>query len=405
MASRAKPILDSFETVPGYPDKLKTYRIEESPYFYVRVWMDDRMVARTTKKKSRAEANRFAKEFYDELLLKRSQGEPLTQSFNFNKVTEALIEVDQGRVNRGESKPSLITDFKYILKKDMTPFFQRHNVADIDFNLIQAYVVHLQTRDLGAKTIKNHLGHLNKVLTHAIRMGLMTTLPVFPKMTVVENPRGWFNETQYATVQSAIRKAIRDKVVVRFVPITEHLSHLVSFLVYTFLRPQDIKILKNKDITVVKKPDHRYLRIMAKGKTRPGQVISIKAAVPLYEQFLKGEPDSYVFFPQYSTSRDHAMQVMAQQFKYILKQVNLKVDELGQDRTLYSLRHTAIMNELINGELKVQIIAKNCRTSVEMIEKFYGSHLEPEMAAKRFRQQEDAGDTLEQFFEDEESTA
>jgi integrase len=398
MASRAKPILDSFQSIPGYPDKLKIYRIEESPFWYVRAWMDDRMVVRTTKKKVQSQASSFAKTFYDELLLKRAQGEPLTQSFNFVKATESLLEVDRGRVERSESKPSLVKDFEYILKKDMMPFFQRYNVVDINYNVIQEYVTKLQERGIGSKTIKNHLGHLSKVLTQAIKIGLLETMPVFPKVSITENPRGWFNEPQFVTVQGAIRKAIRDKMVVRFVPITEQLQHVVNFMVNTFLRPQDIKLLKNKDITPVKKPDGRsYLRIMAQGKTRPAPVISTKAAVSLYEQFLKGEQDDYVFLPD-RKDRDYAMQILARQFKYILEQCGLKKDELGQDRTLYSLRHTAIMNQLIHGEIKIQILAKNCRTSVEMIEKFYGSHLQAEMAVNQFHQSEEAGDNLEDLF-------
>jgi integrase len=61
-------------------------------------------------------------------------------------------------------------------------------------------------------------------------------------------------------------------------------------------------------------------------------------------------------------------------FDAILNELNLKKDRDGQPRTAYSLRHTYICLRLMEGA-DVYQIAKNCRTSVEMIEKYYASHL------------------------------
>ena len=52
----------------------------------------------------------------------------------------------------------------------------------------------------------------------------------------------------------------------------------------------------------------------------------------------------------------------------------LKVDRDGNQRTAYSLRHTYICFRLMEGA-DIYQIAKNCRTSVEMIETYYASHL------------------------------
>ena len=58
----------------------------------------------------------------------------------------------------------------------------------------------------------------------------------------------------------------------------------------------------------------------------------------------------------------------------VLKQINLKHDRDGNVRTAYSLRHTYICLRLMEGA-DIYQVAKNCRTSVEMIEKFYAVHL------------------------------
>ena len=58
----------------------------------------------------------------------------------------------------------------------------------------------------------------------------------------------------------------------------------------------------------------------------------------------------------------------------VLEELNLKFDRDGNRRTAYSLRHTYICLRLMEGA-DIYQIAKNCRTSVEMIETFYASHI------------------------------
>jgi hypothetical protein len=166
---------------------------------------------------------------------------------------------------------------------------------------------------------------------------MLDKLPIFPKITTQDNPRPWLNEEQYSALLGAIRKAIRDKVVVRYVPITEELLDLTNFMVNSFLRSSDIKILKNKDINIIKRPGKSsYLRIMARSKVKAAQVVTTSAAVTIYER-IQGDPEAYVFFPQYQ--RDHAMQVMAKQFKYVLEQAGLKKGENGQESKGVGVAH------------------------------------------------------------------
>ncbi len=55
-------------------------------------------------------------------------------------------------------------------------------------------------------------------------------------------------------------------------------------------------------------------------------------------------------------------------------------DNLDQSRTLYCLRHTAITFRLLYGQgIDMLTLARNARTSVDMIENFYASTLAGEM--------------------------
>jgi integrase len=67
-------------------------------------------------------------------------------------------------------------------------------------------------------------------------------------------------------------------------------------------------------------------------------------------------------------------------FSKILKELDLKADREGTPRTTYSLRHTYICMRLMEGA-DIYQIAKNCRTSVEMIEKYYASHIKTSLDA------------------------
>jgi hypothetical protein len=66
--------------------------------------------------------------------------------------------------------------------------------------------------------------------------------------------------------------------------------------------------------------------------------------------------------------------MLTNQFTAVLEMSGLKVDAEGKNRTLYSLRHTAIVAAIRQG-VPISIIAPNARTSELMINRFYGSHI------------------------------
>ena len=67
-------------------------------------------------------------------------------------------------------------------------------------------------------------------------------------------------------------------------------------------------------------------------------------------------------------------------FNAILNEEKLRTDRDGRPRTAYSLRHTFICLRLLKGA-NINQLAKNCRTSVEMIEKYYAAHLKTQLDA------------------------
>jgi hypothetical protein len=139
--------------------------------------------------------------------------------------------------------------------------------------------------------------------------------------------------------------------------------------------------------------------------------VQIYKDVTLFNEKLGfGRPDDFTFFPEFA-GRDHAMKMMQLQFKHVLEKAGLKTGDNGRPRTLYSLRHAAIMFCLRNAKsINLQTLANNCRNSPEMLNRFYGSPLQPEMNIDQFHDLKDGvlevdhepRDTLDQFWGDPE---
>ena len=151
-----------------------------------------------------------------------------------------------------------------------------------------------------------------------------------------------------------------------------------------------MKMLRHRNIQIVREPA-LYLRITTDtSKTVNRPVVTMENAVSIYEALLEdhkkhgksASPEDFVFFPEIKEVKERwrAMDQMGRQFDHIVKAAGLKKSPSGEERTIYSLRHTAIMFRLTKGDqIDLLTLARNARTSVEMIERFYARHLTAEM--------------------------
>ena len=148
--------------------------------------------------------------------------------------------------------------------------------------------------------------------------------------------------------------------------IAEHQVHLLR--PNTLQVGQQVGVHAYRDVTIVTDQDsgERLLEIEVRGKRGVGYCKSMKGAIHPFQRMQKRhnpKPTDKIFG---KTRNDMINQV--------LKELNLKFDRDGNVRTAYSLRHTYICLRLMEGA-DIYQIAKNCRTSVEMIEQFYAAHL------------------------------
>lgn len=392
---RTQPIPSSLHKVAGY-GTLTIYQMEASPFWYARYYEDGKIVRRSLKVADKKEAIKAAKKVFVDLKHRKMNKLPFTKTSGFEVCARGLAKENEARLKRGELSKQKVQYDAARLESDLLPHFDKYEVADIDYAVISDYINKLSTADrpLSINSLKIHLSHIKAILKYAQRMGVITSQPAFPRLKTVDTARPWFNSKEYSTLHSKCRAMIGTKIRVdtkagkflRNVEISQEVYDLIIFMTNSFIRPTDIKVLQHKHVAVVRGKD-TYLRLThPPTKGHGGPVVTMERAVVVYDSLLArqreagfGKPDDYLFCP-HQLNRDYALRDIARQFDQVLKVIGLKETPNGEARTLYSLRHTCIMFRLINGDgIDPFKLARNARTSHEMIDRFYAKHLTAEM--------------------------
>lgn len=388
-SNRTVPIPDSLTSVRGYPDKLKIYRIEASPFWQVRCYENGKTIKLSTKATDKQEAIEFAKATYNRILHSQATGKALTQSTRFDICANKMLEAQKLRVDRGELSKMAHDNDIYMLNKRIMPEFGTMELASISYATLHDFVGKIGV-DLAPSSIQRHLGIVNKVMEYALQRQLLLAMPNFPTIKKKDEPRGWFPDAQYralierATVLVGTTAKVQATQAgpLRTLKFTVDLPKMIQFMVNSFIRPTDLKNMRHKHVEIVRS-EQVYLRLsLPKSKNKDGPIVTMAEAVKVYEQLKTAyaadglaEPDDFVFMPQYP-NRDTALRELEHQFNYLLADLGFKTGPQGEARTIYSLRHTSIMFRLLEGDkIDLLTLARNARTSVEMIERFYASKL------------------------------
>jgi integrase len=209
-------------------------------------------------------------------------------------------------------------------------------------------------------------------LKTGVRHGRLEHLPDLPPPYRTQGkiiPRPWFSPSEYKQLYEATRENARNPKRARDKHHAEDLHDFVLFIANTGLRPDEVYSLEHRDVEIVEDDDsgETFLVIEISGKRGFGYCKSMANAVLPYERIVERAK------PQTPTAKVFPNNHL-RMFNRILDEQGLKKNRDGKRRTSYSLRHTYICLRLMEGAGMYQV-AKNCRTSVEMIEKFYAAHI------------------------------
>lgn len=341
------------------------------------------------------EARKRCIDFYHEKLSRPGIGKGTASSRKFASIGHLVLEAE-----KKTGSPRRYYDNYNRFSKELLPFFGEMDIGKINNAKIRDFHNKMVEAQKSAATIKHYFLVLKKILRYAADNELIQSIPNFPRIsgTTTMTKRDWFELEEYKKLTDVADKMAKSGEKVRGVLVTEELKLLIQFMVNSFIRPNDLRVLRHEHIHIrVNKDapdpkDQRYLLLKhPKTKTTDTEVVSMPIAVPIYEKLLKlmkkrprvgkdesgkpekgfyGTPKDFVFFPEYA-NRTTAMAVIGRQFRKAVEDAGLKSED--ETHTLYSLRHSAIMYRLIKGDVDTLTLAKNARTSQAMIEKFYAS--------------------------------
>ncbi len=386
---------------------LHVYRRENSRFWQCSTYLGSRNHRQTTKEVSLAAAKDFARDWYMERCVEdcqRRRGGAVLLDGPVQLPVAGTGTPTDGRRRRtptgptfGDAADAFVAEFEaitlgernadYVKQKSdhvrvhLLPFFGGTPLTDITAGKVQEYRVHRQTSRLDPKTGKpkkparatlhGEVVILRQVLKTANRKGWIAALPDMSapyKTSGKVEHRAWFSLEEYKLLYEATRERAKNPPKERWREVCETFHDYVLFMGNTGLRPDESARLELRDVKIVKDEStgERILEIEVRGKRGVGFCKSMPGAVLPFERVRKRKqlkPTERIFG---KTPREL--------MNTVLEELNLKLDRDDHIRTCYSLRHTYICLRLLEGA-DIYQVAKNCRTSVEMIEKFYGRHL------------------------------
>jgi integrase len=386
--SRLNPIKETISTIRGYPTRLVVYKIAASRFYWVRYYYLSRYYTKSTKCETLKDAKTFAIKFYEHTMLNAVITKTNEQNKSFAVVANSYFKNTEQNTNTSAYKSNFS---RY--KLHLLPFFKDQNIDSITNSQLNKLVSRLQEENLQPATIKHYLVVLRTIFKYAIANELMQSLPLFPKVNGrlrTTQKRDYFTQDEYDEVVQTTERLAEQGVCVRGIPITLEMKYLIQFMVNSFIRPSDLRVLRHKHIKKMKDGTSEWLALRHPAtKTNANEVQAMPASVFIYERLMqfrkdnkeKTSLDDFVFFPQY-TNRTTALGVISRLFSRILSETGIKA-KTDKSLTLYSLRHTSIMLRIIIGKVDTLALARNARTSQAMVDKFYAAHLTTNQVRKQ----------------------
>jgi hypothetical protein len=390
---RTTPITATITRVKSLPKSAIIYQCAASQYWQFRVFLEGKQHKRSTKETDRELAQKRAKLIYADMLssMNGAEGKQLKPSSKQSLQTAAssLWERQQMKIGQGELHKDKNKKNQYVYERHIKPFFTKYDIKDIDADTLERFRYYLAEQELGKSTQLDYLNLMMVLLKEAQRKGIIANIPAKPTIKLEDEVRGYFNSTEYTklwqTAKFSIGKTYEFKDdtgrTYRKTTLTEECFDLIMFMRHTYVRPTDIKVIKHRHVHRVQRGDVVFLELRHPAtKGHKHFMASTEHGWEHYERIKArsiaagfGKADDLVFAPDMK-NRDSALAMLTNQFTAVLEISGLKVDAEGKNRTLYSLRHTAIVAAIRQG-VPISIIAPNARTSELMINRFYGSHI------------------------------
>ena len=350
-------------------------------------------------------AKEVACETFDHARFKQKEGRSGV-SKRFDSIAKQAIAEMQELLENDLGK-KVYTDYISAIKNHLIPYFGNKHIDNIgpeEYRDYQQYLSRRSKKQLPKSTITTHNTALNRIFDIAVTNGWLgkSQVPILKNKGAPSARRPAFTYEEYMLMVRRLGEWVKGGYTSRSKQIRVLLRDYVLILANTGIRTgTESDKLKWKHIAWhTTKSGDKYLVLTVDGKTKGRSLIARHNCVKYFkriqerfpelhnmsfDELLQAKVDEYVF-----RLENGERTRLNQNFEQFLTENDLLEDPAsGQNRTLYSLRHTYATFALTRDNLSIHDLAMQMGTSIKMIEDHY-NHLEPVMKARQL-----AGDIYE----------
>lgn len=373
---------------------VKVYRRPNTKRWQATFQIGGEWVRLSTGQRDLEDAKTTAREQYLDYKFREKHGLPVV-SKRFEDVANLAIADMQRQLDAGAGR-KVYKDYIQSINSYFIPFFGKTFITNLDHDTIREFNVWRAAkigREPKASTLNTHNSAMNRVFDEAVARGYLTAgkVPVLANNGAAGGRRPDFSLDDYRTMIRKFPAWIEAGKVGKSRDMRYLLRDYVLILANTGMRPgTEDQNLRWRHVHVFTEKGLDYVELHLHGKTIPHDAIGRAGTIKYlqrihsrthgiqnmpFDQMLKKKFDLPVFCLPDGTVTEN----LRQTFKGFLEDNDLlKCPKTGQDRTLYSLRHTYATFAMVNDGMDIHLLARQMGTSVGMIEKHY-SHLTPRM--------------------------
>ncbi|MCH7538212.1 MAG: site-specific integrase [Proteobacteria bacterium] len=393
----------SSESVPILEGTALLVRRANTPRWQVKYRIHNRWIRSSTKQTDLEEAKKVAVEIVQDALYKDKFGLPvITRKFkSVAKAVSDRFKTDfENSVGTGSYR-----DYFQAIDNWLIPFFGKYNIASIENKHIKAFYEDRNEKFLAkynkvaSKTaINTHATALSFIFAEAVQEDLMLEhhVPVvklkgYAAKSNSEMPRASFTMAEYRKLHRFMRYWVTRAKKGKFTDMRYLLRETALFLANSGIRyGTELRSIRwnNINFTVSETTGKERIHVFVSGKTiphwataRPGSKVFLARIwkrseklkhIKTWDELLTCA-DAVFALPDGTVT-----EALDKVFTRMLKEAKLHLDPDGQARSLYSLRHFYITQLLYKNKVSPAVVARQCGTSIKMLEQHYFNydHLE-----------------------------
>ena len=352
----------------------------------------------STRKASLENAIAAACDMYDEARYRQKLG-LAHRTHTFTQIAAITLNDLRKQIDVSKGKTAYHS-YVSCIEKYFIPYFAERKLEELTHSDIVEFELwrdRQMTRKPKSSTLNNFTSAWNKVISTAIERGYLSERVPVPKLTTKGEKgktRPAFSQDEIDTllafmdtwqnkgfreVDREIRTLLRDYIEMLLLTGMRHGTEAMGICW------RHIEWHTDKGV--------RYLRIWVDGKTGGRWLIAKHRAVDVLKRLharqldiceMSFETTLQTRLPQllFRFSNGYQPPSMNGTFKRLMRDAGLLKNAEGQNRTLYSLRHTYATLELLNNKTDIHTLSKQMGNSAAMIERHY-SKLTATMAAEQ----------------------